>query len=215
MISHDSSLIRYADRALVIAGGIVESGAHAQLMRADGPYAALFTADSTQRWVGVALSTRPRRQTAPLQCTLSRGRHGRRWWARSPGQEAPVWCSPHAGSRDRGGSGRGAVASIMHPARPRPAPRPRRARRDVLAAHDGDLLAVVAGGRGRPGGQHTVLGRLHPSQDAALEYMQSDLGRRPLVRSAAGGPWHTHPLSSRAHWRSTFPIDPDLPRCLP
>ena len=50
---------------------------------------------------------------------------------------------------------------------------------------------VQLGAEDGPGGQHTVLGRLHPSQDTALEYMHERLGRRPLVRSAAGGPWRT------------------------
>ena len=45
VIAHRLSTIRGADKILVMDGGrIVEQGSHAELMQADGPYAALHAA---------------------------------------------------------------------------------------------------------------------------------------------------------------------------
>ena len=222
VISHDSSLIRYADRALVIAGGrIVESGAHAQLMRADGPYAALFTADIDAAVGGdAAASTKTSVDTdgAPSVHTQP-----------GPSRSALVGAKPLAGG-----------ARLVQGLHARLPGIEEAVDEDAVARHIGTLLAprattvhgvragtfwlrtdgtcslryqVQLGAEDGPGARHTVLGRLHPSQDAALEYMHERLGRRPLVRSAAGGPWRTPTalVPGAGLALHAFPIDPDLP----
>ena len=216
VMSHDPTLIRYADRALVVAGGrIVQRGTHGDLVRAEGPYAALFGADLAGS-EGV-LPTAPRQPSG------------------TPAPASWPWAGAAPTLLSDGPSGSRLLATLLD----RLPGMAEAVESDAVAGHIRAMLATEQNTiqNVRPGmfwvrsdrtcsvryavdvgeeGQATtwsVLGRVHSGGQEALEYLRSHLTHQLRERVVDHQVWRRPaalvPDSGLA--LHAFPLDPDLP----
>ena len=179
VIAHRLSTIRDADRIVVMVdGGIVEHGTHAQLLAAGGPYHRLYAA----QFSGAVTDEDPR-AAPPVGVE--------RAWALAGG----LWTADEWWR----------LGSILHVSNPECAERSRIATR-VVAAIAGDGASCVrtrawpwprVQGRARRQGSRCSGHRLGASRPSTGPRRRSDVRRVP------GRPWSSHPAvtDARSGWR--------------